>query len=418
MMRPDPARMIDAGQVLTALRREGGASPELRSLSLDRAWPWRDGGLCALYLEPPERSLARAWAVVGPVAGRPPVGLRRAAASSRPRLLPSISACAWPLAADPELIASADILAAPRAAERLRSWLPDGPAASAVRVRALRYKPLRRLMVEYRARRADGSDWRIYGKALRSRDLGRIEQIYRRLAGVAGGPDLAAPSGVVRPWNLIVFEARPGVELDRLIPGPAAGRGVSLAGESLAALHTCGAPLAATHGRRREAATLDRWLDSAAPVFPELAARLRFARRALEGMAAGLAAGPPCPSHRDFHPGQLLVTREGSTILDLDTAAAAEPELDAGNFLAHLDLLELESETVAAARLSAAFCDAYERRAGRRLDSRRLLWYRAAALLRLACVHRFRSRGAILGPFLVHRCLELMDSGVASLEVY
>ena len=123
------------------------------------------------------------------------------------------------------------------------------------------------------------------------------------------------------------------------------------------------------------------------------------------------------PSHRDYHPGQLLLAPEGVTLLDLDTAAMAERELDAGNFLAHLDLFELARRSVPRAELCETFRVAYERRSARRLDSRRLLWYRACALLRLACVYRFRPRGAVLGSLLTGRCLDLLDAPATSLEV-
>ena len=94
-----------------------------------------------------------------------------------------------------------------------------------------------------------------------------------------------------------------------------------------------------------------------------------------------------------------------------------EPELDAGNFLAHLDLFELDRRWVLGAELGDVFRAAYERRAGRRLDPHRLLWYRASAVLRLACVYRLRPRGAVLGALLTRRCMDLLDSRATSLEV-
>ena len=39
------------------------------------------------------------------------------------------------------------------------------------------------------------------------------------------------------------------------------------------------------------------------------------------------------------------------------------------------------------------------------------------AVLRLACVYRFRPRGAVLGALLTRRCLDLLDAGTTSVEV-
>ncbi|MFQ5349954.1 MAG: phosphotransferase family protein, partial [Thermoanaerobaculia bacterium] len=221
----------------------------------------------------------------------------------------------------------------------------------------------------------------------------------------------------VRRWSMLLFDARPGTALDRLIPGPAAVRAVALAGESLADLHAAGVELPVSHARSREIETLDRWLACAVRACPEMAGRLEAARRRLAAVLSDRVAGRPVPSHRDYHPGQLLVAPRGVTILDLDTAAMAEPELDAGNFLAHLDLFELDSRSVRSVELGEVFRAAYERRAGRRLEPRRLLWYRAGAVLRLACVYRFRPRGAVLGTLLTRRCLDLLGSPATSLEV-
>ena len=416
MSRAGAARAVDAGQVLTALREAEIVGPEPRSLALDRAWPWRGDGVCALYLDRRRPVGRREWVVLQAPAAQLPRRLRRAAAPSGPRFLASLGAVVVPPAGDPELPV-AELLDGDRAARRLGRRLGGNPARR-LRARPRGYKPLRRLMVEYR-REGDGAGpaGRLFGKALRPRDLPRVEATCSALAQSAAASDLALPRGVVRRWSMLLFAPRPGTGLDRLVPGPAAARGVAVAGETLAALHGGRARLPASHPRRREIETLDRWLGCAGRACPEMWGRLDAARRRLARVGGSPPLGRPVPSHRDFHPGQLLLAPEGVTVLDLDTAAMAERELDAGNFLAHLDLFELARRSVPRAELCQAFCAAYERRAGRRLDARRLLWYRAGALLRLACVYRFRPRGAVLGSLLTGRCLDLLDSQATSLEV-
>ena len=417
MRRGGLSKAVDAGLVLTAMREADIVGPELRSLALDRAWPWRGDGLCALYLDRRAPRGRREWTILHPPKAGLPWRLRSAAARAGVRLLPSLGSLVMPPAGDPEL-AVAELLDGDLAALRLRQWLGGRGSARRLRVRPRSYKPLRRLTVEYRQDDGEGQGGeRLYGKALRRRDLPRVEATCAALARSAVAANLALPRGVVRRWAMLLFEPRAGTALARLIPGPAAVRGVALAGEMLAAMHGDGAALPASHPRRREIETLDRWLGCTFRACPEMAGRLDTARRRLARMGGSTTVGQPVPSHRDYHPGQLLVAPEGVSVLDLDTAAMAEPELDAGNFLAHLDLFELERRSVPSAELSDVFRTAYERLAGRRLDSQRLLWYRAGAVLRLACVYRFRPRGAVLGTLLTSRCLELLDSGARSLEV-
>lgn len=99
-------------------------------------------------------------------------------------------------------------------------------------------------------------------------------------------------------------------------------------------------------------------------------------------------------AHRDLHDGQLLVDDGQLGLLDPDTLAAAEPELDLANLLVHLDL-RVDQGSLAPARrdqavaaLSAATADL--------VDARRLAAYAAATRLRLAAVYAFRPRWATL----------------------
>ncbi len=416
MNRRAATKAVDAGLVLSALREADIVGPELRSLALDRAWPWRGDGLCALSIDRRELPGRREWTILQAPEARLPRRLRRAAERGGLRPLPCLGALVMPPVGDPELPIM-ELLDGGLAASRLRRWLGGPGPLRPLRVRARSYKPLRRLTVEYRCEDGDrGVVARLFGKALRDRDLPRVEATCAALATSPVADRLALPCGVVRRWSMLLFDSRRGTALDRLIPGPAAVRGVALAGETLAALHGAATTLPATYSRRREIETLDRWLRCAAGACPEMAGRLEAARQRLVRLGDSPKIGPSVPSHRDYHPGQLLVRPQGATVLDLDTAAMAEPELDVGNFLAHLDLFELQRRSVPAAELGEVFGAAYERRAGRRLEPRRLLWYRAGAVLRLACVYRFRPRGAVLGAQMVRRCLDLLGSRATSLE--
>jgi Ser/Thr protein kinase RdoA (MazF antagonist) len=87
--------------------------------------------------------------------------------------------------------------------------------------------------------------------------------------------------------------------------------------------------------------------------------------------------------HRDLYEEQVLLGRRVG-LIDLDDAALGPPELDIGNLLAHLDLLELRAERPLDRALQALL-DGYT--AVRRLDEELLERCRVLARLRLACIH-------------------------------
>lgn len=142
---------------------------------------------------------------------------------------------------------------------------------------------------------------------------------------------------------------------------------------------------------------VERWVAAAcalAPLSGEATDRLRSDA---DAVIAALMREPERPftlAHRDLHDGQILVVDDGElTLLDWDTAAWADPCLDAANLLAHLDLL-VEQRPEAAERVAAASDGVLESLAagghpstGRpgQLD----LWRRASAV-RIAGVHAFR----------------------------
>jgi aminoglycoside phosphotransferase (APT) family kinase protein len=94
--------------------------------------------------------------------------------------------------------------------------------------------------------------------------------------------------------------------------------------------------------------------------------------------------------HRDFHPGQILFSRDsaGIGVLDWDDAALGEPELDLGNLEAHLflDDLQRRGSIGSAPRLAEALRAGYLAQGD--INFTHLATYRRAALLRLATLER------------------------------
>lgn len=105
-----------------------------------------------------------------------------------------------------------------------------------------------------------------------------------------------------------------------------------------------------------------------------------------------LPSATPVLAHRDLHDGQLLWTGEGRLgLLDLDTCATADPALDLGNLLAHVDWLEHTGELDPVRRESAAD-GIREVAVALGVEDKRLAAWTDAARLRICAVHAFRPR--------------------------
>ncbi len=138
-------------------------------------------------------------------------------------------------------------------------------------------------------------------------------------------------------------------------------------------------------GRRRDRGSeLDRTrrrcseLERRVPELGELARRFL---EELEATHAACTAAEPRPVHGALHASQWLESDAGVVLLDYDSLALGDPELDAAAFLADLDVQN--RERVPIQRLSESFIAGYEATAGP-LDLRLLSAYRAQRRLEKA----------------------------------
>lgn len=192
--------------------------------------------------------------------------------------------------------------------------------------------------------------------------------------------------------GMTVWADLPGVPLTELLDGPRSGDAMARTGALLRRLHDIAPPPgAAAHDAAAEVRVLQRWMDHLTAFFPALHRRVGPFLPRIAALLEDTAGAPlrRATIHRDLHDGQVLVAPTGVGLLDPDTVAEGEPELDLGNLRAHLLLHTIGDPGGALAAdgaLSAAL-DAYGRDG---LDPRRLHAYTAAALLRLVAVHAFR----------------------------
>ena len=246
---------------------------------------------------------------------------------------------------------------------------------------------------------------------VRERDCGAFRKIVRpgRANSIA---EASAPAGWPAGFALarvldadgqsVRFAALPGRTLRALgeEEGPAWIAAWHDFAGAWAAVPTATTSIAVEHGPEREAAVLLAWARMAAPLGPHPLALQQRAARLAEQLQDG-SAQPLRPAHRDLHDGQVLWHPEhGLALLDLDTAALAEPALDLGNLLAHLDWRVRQGglHPLRAARIRSMLQrTAVE--AG--VDPERMRLAERVAALRIACVHRFRPPSRALSEALL-----------------
>ncbi len=204
-------------------------------------------------------------------------------------------------------------------------------------------------------------------------------------------PIAVTPEGVL--WLEAVFDPslHDLIDTERFLPGC---RSAGLVLQKLQAAKLKGLPSytlnEALHGLKELA-------FETAQIYPLLQDAIHDVWKQLESNHPALEEKEFAPVHRDFYDKQLLVSSNRTTLLDTDTLSLGDPAQDVGNFLAHLILRgkqhSLAENNIGQARIS--FLEAYG--AGQSPSAvaklhKRAAWWKAASLLRLACLYSLRPR--------------------------
>ena len=225
---------------------------------------------------------------------------------------------------------------------RLAGW--EGAAVRAIR--AVRYKPGRRCLIEYDVAQPSSELVTLVGKArARGADHATFEllrELRRR------GFDENAVDGICVPEPIAVVPEL-GLWLQckvRGVPameGLAGANGLAVArrlAEAAHKLHVAGVPARREHTVADELRILHERLDALAAQRPDLGGVHRLGRllAACDRLAATIPAPPPepCGIHRDFYPDQVLVAGERLYLLDFDLYSHGDPALDIGNCIGHI----------------------------------------------------------------------------------
>lgn len=207
--------------------------------------------------------------------------------------------------------------------------------AHVVSAQLLRHKPGKRLLVEYSLQRVDGQTEQVIGKVrLKKRIDQRVMQLYKDLQ-ILGSSGVRVPEflGTLPHIHLWLQEKILGSEIQPISP-LAIHRAV---GQALAEMHCSKLEIERSHSIQDELAVLcqqfEHWLYPEAEYSRQSEGLLNSCFQAVDSLV-------PVENtiiHRDFYFDQVLSSRDGIALLDFDLATMGPPELDVGNYLAHLD---------------------------------------------------------------------------------
>ena len=272
----------------------------------------------------------------------------------------------------------------------LAKLVPDRPDLHCSALRTLRYKPERRYVAQLVTKEGEGAVIRVYTKS----DFDAASRRAKKAFKSRGPLRVARRLGRSIRHRMVVLEWLPGRPLDEAARDPAFQlSAASAAGAALAELHAQGRAGLMCSDRRAEADALVASVAAVAELCPDLAER---ARDLASRVAAGLLRGrfSKRPIHGDFSADQVVLTEDGTGILDLDRAVLGDPAADLGSFIAQLerDALAGVLPTGRAEGMRDALLDGYGKES-RHAAPERIRLFTVARLLRLA-PEPFRRREA------------------------
>ncbi len=228
------------------------------------------------------------------------------------------------------------------------TWLQSSVAKQSVSLRrvvsrrVVRHKIGRRCLVEFEVETTEGVErWlaKVRARGVDARSAGFQDALWRGgfddlSAHRVSVPEVIGQAPDLRLWIQRKVEAAEPLGADRFLAADAVW---SETAQAIARLHACGVAPCRTHTLGDEIAILNERLAIVARHWPRRADQIARVQDA----CAAAAASCPIPTHaaclhRDFYFDQVLVHRHRLYLVDLDTAAAGDPALDAGNFIAHL----------------------------------------------------------------------------------
>ncbi len=283
---------------------------------------------------------------------------KKKAAPGRPPVTHSPKSSTTALVIDPFNVTKDDAMPtlkhalAPHTAEQLlKRMLANGEPGTGsenqlVAIRAIRYKPGRRCLVEYTLAQntGDGAQKLItfLGKTRAKRMDTRTFLLNRELwqSGFhhqsIDNISVPRPVGIIPEFKMWFQEKVSGVLATHLIEkenDPGLARRIA---EAIHKVHRLTLAPRRRHTMRDELRILHERLPLLTESYPQWTHRLEKILDACDRIGATVTAVEPTCIHRDFYPDQVLVSGDWLYLIDFDLFCLGDPALDAGNFLGHV----------------------------------------------------------------------------------
>lgn len=205
----------------------------------------------------------------------------------------------------------------------------------------LRHKPGRRALIEYCFVDAVGQTFTVLGKTRLNKGLDRhTHRLHQQLCTQAGFVDQhrtlipqslgAIPS--LNMWLQVKYSGQ-GLTCDDRTEPDLHGR----AAIALSDLHHAAISIERSHDVKDELAHLEGLFAQLTTTRPDLRQQLELVLDRCNSLGESLSQVRSTLIHRDFYFDQVLVVGNQMLLVDLDLASMGPPELDVGNYLAHLD---------------------------------------------------------------------------------
>ena len=288
-----------------------------------------------------------------------------------------------------------------------------GGAAGTGTVRAVRYRPGQRHVLEYRRRGAPS----LFVKLYRPGEGAPVAAAVRGLAGLLDSAAVARihvvrPAAVLGDGDALVYRRAPGIPLSRPLSAgvaPVAAHPAHV-GLLLRTVHAAQpvVPLPVRDGLDAEVRTVLRACEAMAALRPDLGARAaEIAARAGAALAAAEQEAP-APVHGDMKADHMLFGKYGLHVLDADRCALADPAYDVGKMVADLRVWGLSGAGPHAGAAERTMLDAY---AGAGSRMRRAELYAGLLLVRMAA-----RRVPLAAPDWAERTATLLGAAEGALD--
>ena len=224
----------------------------------------------------------------------------------------------------------------------------DQPRPGGYAVTSIRYRPGQRHVLRYDPLGAAKGRRSVFAKLYTAEDgagvFHRATLVGEWLAQ-AREPRVAAvrPLACVAADGVVLHQGLSGAPLSDHLrrPGPSVARCLERVGAALHALHhpprAVVGPLQA-HDFAAEVSEIARASEHIRVLLPSIGAAIEALLECAREVHHRLPQEPPTFTHGDFKPDHVWLTPGGLTLIDFDSSHLADPALDIGKFLAHLQL--------------------------------------------------------------------------------